>query len=458
MPSFDNVKHWSRHAERLLRYNHLTMTLSAGQSTSGAFRRRTNARKQCDGGRMSTITIQYTFDSSAHFPRPFLASSPSFDFSFNPALRTLPCIIILHGSEPGGFDVARWIAAGLSHAQHVSNPLMPNSFGSYFGYNIQQQNQHQSEIKPYPPSKPSSAESRNLHRPRKKQLEHSSQHEQLDISGIKKYHVPTPPMGLLGISRPGFLLSSMTRDLTFQSEAHAIIRLLDNLRIGSVGVISHGTSAPVAMELASLPMFRDRMRSLTFIDPTLTPTSSQVTSLRARSSMWPEWLQSWVAYKHYARDTSDPVFLHSLAEMAGPAAVNELLDDPVFAELYSDIGVFFTSYNMRRPGVKADIEKMANLAKDSDRQRRWSLACAPILCVTASRTKEEVASGKFNKESVLREEQSQAALMHTQSTIKQFSRVLGGGESLFPLGAVSHLCLEFLRDYGQIDYQPQPIC
>ncbi|KAJ1920130.1 hypothetical protein H4219_001503 [Mycoemilia scoparia] len=395
----------------------------------------------------STTTIQYAFDSSAHFPRPFLSPSPRFDFSFNPSLRTLPCVIILHDSEPGGFDIARWIAGGLSHTQHIKNPLMPSSFGSYFTYNLQRNQNHD-------PFAPQNMKSKDGSKPRKaSDVDHVLDNDTIpSFSGTKKYSVPSPPLGLLSISRPGYLLSTTTENVSFQSEALSILRMLDNLRIGTVSILAHGVSAPVAMEMASLPGFRNRTRSLAFINPKFSLNNRKGSSMVTRSSLWPEWLQTWVAYKSYARDIDDPVFLQSISELAGPAAVNEIMDDPVFAELYSDIGVFFTSYGMRRPGVKSDLEKLSALDSDNEKKRRWSFINAPVLCLTTSQSTSGSASDKFSKEADLYEEQSKAALMNIQSTTKNFTRVLGGSSTLFPLGEVAHHYLEFLREYDQIDY------
>ncbi|KAJ1669357.1 hypothetical protein EV182_008799, partial [Spiromyces aspiralis] len=98
MPQFEGVRQWSRHAERLLRYNHLTMTLPAGPSAPTSSHKLVRMRKKSSSqpgsySADSTTTLQYTFDSSANFPRPFLSPSPRFDFSFNPAHRLLPCVL-----------------------------------------------------------------------------------------------------------------------------------------------------------------------------------------------------------------------------------------------------------------------------------------------------------------------------------------------------------------------------
>ncbi|KAJ1672511.1 hypothetical protein EV182_007037, partial [Spiromyces aspiralis] len=294
--------------------------------------------------------------------------------------------------------------------------MPPNSFGSYFAYNLQQsapadspgrRGGHRHYVRCHADGEGSDR--------REPPPDPGARPE--EVPGVKKYAVPTPPLGLLSISRPGYLSSTMTWENTFQDEAQSIIRLLGNLGIHSVGIVAHGVAAPVALELASLPLFRDRVKSLAMIDPVIMPTRIQIQAMRTQSALWPEWLRTWVAYKTYARNVHDKAFLQGISELAGPAAASEILDDPFLAELYSGVGVFFTSYNARRTGIRADVEKLHQLVHDSDKRRRWSTVSAPILCITTSRTRSEAERGEFSKDTLIREELNKASLMLTQSKV-----------------------------------------
>ncbi|KAJ1934803.1 hypothetical protein EC988_008688, partial [Linderina pennispora] len=263
---------WKNHVDKLLRFNHMTMTLSAepfNLSNSGAqamnhqhhkrHSERMNQRFAVES-RHATVTIQYAFDSTSSFPQPFLASTPRFHSSFEPSLRHLPCILLLHGNEPGGFDVARWMAGGISHAHQLMNPLMPSKFGSYSVYNVQEFggtfNQFEGGLEDEPMYTRVKTEKVGETEPKRSRA---------------RYVEPAPPLSLLSLSRPGYLETSSSHTPTFASQATAIARLVENLRVPSVHIIAHQVAGPIALEIAALSGFRQRVRSVSLIDPHLSP-------------------------------------------------------------------------------------------------------------------------------------------------------------------------------------------
>ncbi|KAJ2343133.1 hypothetical protein GGF43_005771 [Coemansia sp. RSA 2618] len=416
---------WKSHVDKLLRFNHMTITLSAepfriSDSGSQALGRRETAHEHHFAHRSAsaTATLQYAFDSTLNFPEPFLDDAPQFSTAFEPSLSHLPCVLFLHGSDPGGFDVARWVAGGLSHVHKLRNPLMPSRFGSYSVYNVQER----SRLRRAGSDAPQAA------------------HELQSDGQTTRFAVPMPPLGMLSISRPGYLESTPSHTATFSAQAATAAQLVERLRLPSVHVIAHKEAAPIALELAGLAEFRRRVRSITLIDPLLSaPTRAQ--RLAARLGMFgPEWARTRAAYNALARAADDGVFLQAVSEICGAESINEIGDDPAMAQLYEGIGVFFSHWNARKPGVLADSLMWARLDR-----RAWRLVSAPLQCITS--TSQQFGSA-FDADALAREEAARAALVSTGSS-PEFVRLFGAGRLLFPLERVCRMCLDFVdRHHG----------
>ncbi|KAJ2630303.1 hypothetical protein H4R22_002756, partial [Coemansia sp. RSA 1290] len=103
---------WKSHVDKLLRFNHMTMTLSAEPFRISEAGPQTGRQHEdhhfAHRSACATLTLQYAFDSTQSFPEPFLSDAPQFSTAFEPSLSHLPTVLFLHGSSPGGFDVARW--------------------------------------------------------------------------------------------------------------------------------------------------------------------------------------------------------------------------------------------------------------------------------------------------------------------------------------------------------------
>ncbi|KAJ2162337.1 hypothetical protein GGF46_000701 [Coemansia sp. RSA 552] len=395
---------WKSHVDKLLRYNHMTMTLSAEPfriAESGARvleqRRRESPREHhlAHQSACPTATLQYAFDSTLSFPEPFLTASPRFDSSFEPSLRHLPCVLFLHGNDPGGFDVARWVAGGLSHAHRLRNPLMPSRFGSYSVYNVQDGEDPQQS----------------------------------------RFAVPMAPLGMLSISRPGYLESSPPHSPTFLAQATTVAQLIERLQLSTVHLVAHTSAAPVALEMASLAGFRRRIRSISLVDPQFTPRRGLRRLSERLHMLIPEWARTRAAYNALARSADDAIFLQAVADICGTEAAAEAKDDPAMARLYEGIGVFFSHWSSRKPGVLADSLMWSRLDR-----RSWGLVKAPILCITST-----AAQGpRLDEEALKREEAARAALVSTR-TNPEFAQLHGSGRMLFPLGRLSTLCLAFIQ-------------
>ncbi|KAJ1997409.1 hypothetical protein H4R26_005840, partial [Coemansia thaxteri] len=253
-----------------------------------------------------------------------------------------------------------------------------------------------------------------------------------------RFGVPMPPLGLLSLSRPGYLESSPSPAPTFLAHASAIAQLVENLRVPSVHIVAHKVAAPVALEMAGLAGFRKRIRSVSLIDPQLAaPSKSQRLSERL-SLLGPEWARTRAAYNALARSASDAYFRQVISEICGVESISEIQDDPAMAQLYERIGVFFTHWNSRKPGVLADIVMWDRLDR-----RTWGLVKAPILCITGTSRPYSHKGSEFAKADVAREEAAKAALVNTRSK-PEFARMYGSGRMLFPLSRASKLCLDFI--------------
>ncbi|KAJ2641206.1 hypothetical protein GGF44_002228 [Coemansia sp. RSA 1694] len=421
---------WRNYVDKLMRFNHMTMTLGAERfsySESGAQTLRSGRRETPHDHRFAcqsihaTATIQYAFDCTSNFPQPFLSESPRFDSSFDPSLRHLPCVLFLHGNDPGGFDVARWMAGGFSHVHQLRNPLMPGQFEPFSEYGVQERLSANSKAPPYA----------RLGR-------EDASDGRFSTESQPRFASPMPPLSLLSLSRPGYLESSSSPAPTFLAHATAVAQLVENLRVPSIHVVAHKVAAPIALEMAGLAGFRKRIRSISLIDPQLAAPGRSRRLAERLSMLGPEWARTRAAYNALARAASDDYFQQVVSEMCGPESLLEIQDDPGMAQLYERIGVFFTHWNARKPGVLADI-----LMWDKLDRRNWGLVKAPILCVTGTTQPFSRESNNFGKADLDREETARAALVSTR-TKPEFVRMYGSGKVLFPLNRTSKLCLDFI--------------
>ncbi|KAJ1983196.1 hypothetical protein H4R33_004850 [Dimargaris cristalligena] len=278
-----SYRQWLDHTSRQLDYNALSLTLrnptSPANQQRSAFRSR-SSDAACGAGERdarpgtsssSTVRIQYTFDASHHFPHPFLSIHPQFTTAVDPRLRTLPRILlILHGTYPaGGYDVARWYAAGI--AQAATNLAEETALGSA------------STNLPDPsPSLP-------------------------DSQRISPHHY-SAPLGLLALSRPGYLGSSaLAHHPTFEQEAALIQQFLNMQGIARVSILGIGTGAQVALHLRhQQPNTVDR---LILVDPVWQkPRAIRLAWLRARALLWDEtMLTSWLGYRQWVAQQNSTV-------------------------------------------------------------------------------------------------------------------------------------------------------
>ncbi|KAJ2880668.1 hypothetical protein FB639_002783, partial [Coemansia asiatica] len=376
----------------------------------------------------STATIQYAFDSTSNFPRPFLNDTPRFHSSFDPSIRHLPCVLFLHGSDPGGFDVARWMAGGLSHVHQLRNPLMPGQFGTYSVYNVQQRSQSYSDAPALDLADPAWPRvSSGL----------STGEAAASQSPRSRFSEPMPPLGLLSLSRPGYLEStSIDAYTTLSAQAASITQLVENLRVPSLHIIAHGVAALVALEMASLAGFRNRVRSISLIDGQLSPPKRSQRLSERLALMGPEWARTRAAYNALARTATDDYFKQMISEIFGAESVAEIEDDPAMARLYEGVGVFFTHWNMRKPGVLSDL-----LMWDRLDRKTWSMVKAPILSITSTRQPYAGRDDEFSREAQTKEDLVRAALVSTRSK-PEFARLFGSGKMLYPLARVSKMCLD----------------
>ncbi|KAJ2685342.1 hypothetical protein H4R19_006809, partial [Coemansia spiralis] len=116
--------------------------------------------------------------------------------------------------------------------------------------------------------------------------------------------------------------------------------------------------------------------------------------------------------------------------ICGAESLAEIEDDPAMAQLYEGIGVFFSHWGSRRPGVATDSLMWSRLDR-----RSWGLVKAPILCLTGTTD----PAGRASEA----EEEARAALVSTRS-IPEFARIGSTGRMLFPLARTSRACLDFI--------------
>ncbi|KAJ2604510.1 hypothetical protein H4R99_001760 [Coemansia sp. RSA 1722] len=440
---------WKNHVERLLRFNHMTMTLSTEHIRTAEYLSQTTKKGSASHSDRhfkkhhrqtfvphnvdSTATIQYAFDSTSNFPRPFLNDAPRFHSSFDPSIRHLPCVLFLHGSDPGGFDVSRWMAGGLSHVHQLRNPLMPGQFGSYSVYNVQQRPWRYDDALGRDltdPPDPAWSRLASGFPPDEAAASHSPRSRFLE---------PMPPLGLLSLSRPGYLESTpIDASMPLSAQATSIAQLVENLRVPSLHIIAHGIAALVALEMASLAGFRNRVRSISLIDGQLSPPKRSQRLSQRLALMGPEWARTRAAYNALARAATDDYFKQVVTEIFGAEGVAEIEDDPAMARLYEGVGVFFTHWNMRKPGALSDL-----LIWDKLDRKSWSMVKTPILSITSTGLPYVGKDSVLGHEAQTREDLIRAALVSTRSK-PEFSRLYGSGKMLYPLARASKMCLDYV--------------
>ncbi|OLY81920.1 hypothetical protein AYI68_g3968 [Smittium mucronatum] len=395
----------------------------------------------------SSITVQYSFKSSSFFPTNFLSSQPQFHTQVDLSVRNFPCLLFLHGTNPGGFDVSRWMAGGIAQAQNVFDP---NS--RYSALNLKDLDDI--DFKKVKSNK-------LLNNQLEDSIDVNDGYNYFDMFGPGFYNSKIGsvgdydlsenlvPLGLLNVSRPGYLESSLTVEDSFYAEALAIIRLLDNLSIRSVRIVAHSTAALLALEMAAMPQFRDRVRSIVMIDPVLNTSEYDLNKMKWKLGPLPSFIKNRYLYYANIRNGYDSKqYLNFIRDTCGDLAVNEMYSDLALYKLYSSVGVLFSNCEQRKAGVHSDIIKLYKFLKnEANAHQFWKLVNSPIYCISTSNTSEEFEKQEFSNDSIYLEELRKSALLNVQSKIVEYSRVYGGGSLLYPLGQVSNLILEFLRKH-----------
>ncbi|KAJ1654701.1 hypothetical protein IWQ61_005409 [Dispira simplex] len=347
-------RQWSDLVTKQLHHNAFTLTLHQPRPTNQYQCHSNLSLRSSPSTSDNTVSIQYTFDSSNRFPHPFLSSHPRFTTSVDPKLRSLPCVLILHDTWPGGFEVARWYAGGLSLAAMDAT--------------VQ----------------------KVLTRSRPPTTSHSSS-LLAAASSLRSTYRPLPalpPLGLLGLSRPGFLRSSPLLDHTFSSEASLLGRFLDLLCLNEVFLFAVGTGAQTALHLAD--QRPSIVQSLVLVDPILTrPSSPQLWGMRLQAELYHRQVwSSWLAYQKYGQSsTSLPsrgfFHRHHAAELEPLEAA--VISSAWYHEerrrrldgLVHHQGVLFAQGQQRYPGIRSDISKLQHLPHHLE----WTGMERPILCL-----------------------------------------------------------------------------
>ncbi|PVV02312.1 hypothetical protein BB560_003241 [Smittium megazygosporum] len=391
----------------------------------------------------TALTIQYSFKPSSYFSLRFMNSTPQFHPHMDLSARNLPCLLFLHGSTPGGFDVSRWMASGISQIQSIWDPVsrysalnvLDTSTGAFCEQGGSKEEQTQSSASKY--------DYFNIFNPTI--LEAASDPAK---SPEKTRHFTA--LGMLNTSRPGYLNSSLTIEDTFHSEALSVLRLLNSLSIRSIRIIAHDTGALTAMELASLPQFKDRVRSLVLIDPVLSDPRSKIFALR-KSLLVPSFLKNRYFYSKIKSGYDSKEFKNFVKEECGPLALEEMSSCTEMEMLYKYLGVLYSRNENRNPGIKSDLIKLLHFAaNESQIRRQWNFVSSPTLVISTSSTKDEFTLNEFNSNSEILLEQRKSALLNVGSRTLKFARVCGGGKTMFPIGEISKTTLDFLNSYGYI--------
>ncbi|PVU94623.1 hypothetical protein BB561_002400 [Smittium simulii] len=449
MSEFKSFKSWQRHVDKLLKYNHATISVPSGKPSYPAAHKATILdtlkanRKDFLASNASSVSIQYSFKHSSFSSSNFLSAEPQFQPKLDLSVRNLPCILFLHGSTPGGFDMSRWMASGVAQIHNIWDPVSKYSALNLFDTNLTNLG-----------AISSSSQAQISQTPNKydyfKSFKPGYSNNQTNAHTFQDQLPQFFPLGLLCISRPGYLESTPSIENTFHSEALSIIRLLDNLSIRSIRIVAHGLSALVAMDLASLPNFRDRVQGIALIDPILTNSKAH-TNMLYKSKLIPSFIKNRYYYSKIKKGPESPEFKNFIAEACGPLAKEEMDSDIGMSTLYEYLGLLFSSYECRNQGVESDKSKLAHFFNNySQIRKQWTFINSPILVANTSSTLDEYNYNKFNSESEYLEEQQRSVLLNTGSSALQFKRILGGGGLLYPVGEVSTVILDFLRNHGFI--------
>ncbi|OMJ21040.1 hypothetical protein AYI69_g623 [Smittium culicis] len=459
MSEFRTFSTWRKYVERLLRFNHDTMSISSGRSSVSNLKGPSKLFDQIRANQLehfnykSSMTIQYSFKSSSFFPSDFLSPQPQFHSQVDLSVRNFPCILFLHGSNPGGFDASRWMAAGLAQAQNVFDPMSRysalnlsdfysvNSHKTHHSNSLHNTNKASQTI-----DAPESSNDYNYF----DMFEPGIYNNSGDFSSESGSYSNSVPLGFLNISRPGYLESTLTVEDTFYAESLAIIRLLDNLSIRSVRIVAHSTAALLALEMASMPQFRDRVRSVAMIDPVLSFSDFDLKKMKWNSDIIPSFIKNrYLYYSHLRNGPESSQFTEFIRKICGGLAVNEMNSDLALKNLYKNVGVLFSSNELRNSGIESDMIKMYKFKlNEPETRQHWKLTNAPICCISTSSSQDEYNSLAFNESSTILEEQRKSALLNVQSKDIEYNRIYGGGSLLYPLGEVSNVVLQFLRKHG----------
>ncbi|KAI8869839.1 hypothetical protein GQ42DRAFT_22899 [Ramicandelaber brevisporus] len=463
------------------------------------------------------------------FPWRLFNPTPSFQPAVDPAsLQSLPCVLILHGGSEsfgylpqprwgypllGGFDIARWIAAGLSISW-----LRPRAKASN-GHHHNQPHHHQQSHYP---------------------LERISSHT------FTRFEDVLPQLAFVSISRPGFLSSSSSAAATaaasqpmtpsrllhlllhpkrwlfgmerpregYEEETEMIRIFLSTMMIRDLVVVAVGSAAPVALMLASSLKGQSHnhdhshhqhhlhyhqhqstnVKGVVLVDPVTmgyrgpeapsANNNNSDSSSSSSSSAWlrPEFLSNvpqhleierskrskelkahlagndilsdiWT-FNRFSQSVSpkpDDNFAKSRAKserllaaidgLAGPDALQEVINDPRLLSLYSALGVCFSSAGQRKHGVLSDLLKRETLV----RHPNWSNVTCPLLCISSEALKSR-SSSAIEDSAEARRRHVDYLIQTVQSSIKQ-QETVHSGTHLMPLMQMSDIVTDFIYDH-----------
>ncbi|KAJ1980960.1 hypothetical protein H4R35_000914 [Dimargaris xerosporica] len=365
-----NYKAWLDVIAKQLYFNSYTISLSRW----GHAGNRPNGVGAC--ATTSPATVEYTYDSTSQFPHPFLTTHPHFRTAIDPQLRTLPCVLVLHDTWPGGFDAARWYGGGLALAAMDA------------AVNAATEEQQPSPSLHQPKQGPSSCRT-GIHG------DNAMDAARLAAlaSPLKATFRPLPclpPMAILGLSRPGYLRSSPLCHHTFAQEATVVRQLLDLLQIPHLSIFAVGTGAQVALHL--MDQLPGRVHRSVLVNPLLQrPSQFKLAVMRLGTSVYLRTqLSSWVSYYKYGHNRKPlavfppptyPLFgvgLSPLEAAVIDAAWYHKEHQERLQSLLQSEGVCYSFGHWRYPGIRSDLIKMQNLPAIA----HWPQVQSPVLCLT----------------------------------------------------------------------------
>ncbi|KAJ1975977.1 hypothetical protein H4R34_004143 [Dimargaris verticillata] len=363
-----NYKAWLDTIAKQLYFNSYTISLSrlghAGCRPSGV------------GAAASPATVEYTFDATNQFPHPFLTTHPHFRTAVDPQLRTLPCVLVLHDTWPGGFDAARWYGGGLALA---AMDAAVNAATEH----------HHRPLSQYQPGQGLPPSHTEVHGNTADDVARLA----VLASPLKAMFRPLPclpPMAILGLSRPGFLRSSPLCHHTFAQEATVVRQLLDLLQIPHLSIFAVGTGAQVALHL--MDQLPGRVHRSVLVNPLLQrPSQLKLAVMRLGTSIYLRTqLSSWVSYYKYGHNHKPlavfppptyPLFgvgLSPLEAAVIDAAWYHKEHQERLQSLLQSEGVCYSFGHWRYPGIRSDLIKMQNLPASAN----WPQVQSPLLCLT----------------------------------------------------------------------------